>query len=152
MKLLKRLAFLTLVPFVLVSCEHKQTVVEAKYPDQSPKVVKTYLVKGDEKKLIGEKVFYQGNKIQLEGTYKNEKRDGRWVYYHSNGKPWSEGYFTDGKANGRRVTYYDNGKMLYEGYYKEDKRVGIWKFYNEGGKLIREVNFSKNPEADTLSR
>lgn len=136
----------------LISCDNETTVVEAKYPDQSPKVVKTYRGKGENKELVAEKTYYEGKKLQMEGTFKDNKRDGKWIYYHSNGKPWSEGYFKNGKAEGRRVTYHENGNIYYEGFYKDDVRTGVWKFYDEKGKLLREVDFSKSglPASDSI--
>jgi antitoxin component YwqK of YwqJK toxin-antitoxin module len=143
---------LTLLIVFLGSCGNKKTtVVESTYPDQTPKVVKTYKGKGEDKELIAQKTFYPGNKVQMEGTFKDNKRDGRWIYYHSNGKPWSEGFFRNGKANGKRITYYENGNILYEGYYKDDKRVGKWRFFDENGKLVRTVDFSKTSDTTAVS-
>ncbi|HSN49687.1 MAG TPA: hypothetical protein VLR52_00550 [Bacteroidales bacterium] len=135
------------------ACDNTNTVVESTYPDQSPKVVKTYKGKGEDKVLVSQKSFYPGNKIQMEGAFKENQRDGKWTYWHSNGKPWSEGYFKDGKAEGKRTTYYESGQIYYEGYYKDDKRVGKWRFFDETGKMVKEVDFSKNGAAiiDTIT-
>lgn len=143
-----------LILFGLWSCDNTNSVVEAKYPDQSPKVIKTYKGKGDDKILLSEKTYYPGNKIQMEGTFKENHRDGKWTYWYSNGKPWSEGYFKDGKADGQRITYYENGQVYYRGLYKDDKRVGKWQFYDEAGKLIKEVDFSDegNITADSSAK
>ncbi len=143
--MLRNISFFCLFALLgITACNDTNSVVESTYPDQSPKVVKTYKGKGEDKVLVSQKTFYQGNKIQMEGAFKDNQRDGKWTYWHSNGKPWSEGYFRDGKAEGLRTTYYESGQVYYEGYYKEDKRTGKWRFYDEAGKLVKEVDFSKN--------
>ena len=125
------------------ACTHETKVVESKYPNGTPKKVCVY--KGDDasRELINETTYYPDKKIQMQGEYKDNKRDGRWIYYYPNGNPWSEGSFKKGKSDGKRTTYYENGKINYTGYYKDDVQVGVWSFYDEKGKLIKSVDYSK---------
>ena len=127
--------------FVLVSCTREKTVVESAFPDGSPKKVCIYNVRGDKKDLIKETTYYPGKKLQMEGTYRNNQRDGRWIYYYENGKIWSEGFFKEGKNEGKRTTYFDNGKIRYEAFYKNDIRVGKWRFFDEKGRLLQIVDY-----------
>ncbi|MDP4282456.1 MAG: toxin-antitoxin system YwqK family antitoxin [Bacteroidota bacterium] len=130
--------------FGLTAC-HNHTEVTDKYPDGSPKRKITFRMNGDQKVLVHETTYYPGKKLQMDGGYNNNQRNGRWVYYYQNGKLWSEGFFKNGRADGKRTTYFESGKVRYEGYFKDDDRVGVWRFYDENGKLLKEINFSAPP-------
>ena len=146
MKRLPLVLFLSL--FIIISCSREKRVVEQSYPDGSPKKVCIYTGRGENKQLLRETTYYPKGKRQMDGTYKNNLRDGQWIYWYENGFKWSEGSFREGKNEGKRLTYFENGKLRYEAYYKEGVRVGKWKFFDEKGKLIQEINYSA---ADTLS-
>ena len=134
--------FVTLLMFAMVSCHFENKVVDESYPDGSPKRICTYHGKGENRELIKETTFYPNKQKQMEGTYKDKKRDGQWTYWYENGKVWSEGSFVGGKSDGKRTTYFENGKVRYEGFYKEDMRVGKWRFFDEDGRLLKEADYS----------
>ena len=77
---------------LLMSCNGriKKEVVET-YGDGSPKVERQYMIRNGEKELVKEVAFFPGKKIYMEGEYKNNKRNGRWVSWYQNGNKWSEG-------------------------------------------------------------
>jgi antitoxin component YwqK of YwqJK toxin-antitoxin module len=127
----------------LTSCKHTNKVVEEKYPNGSPKRECVYKEKEGVREIVHETTFYPDKKVQMDGEYKDKKRDGKWIYYYNNGNVWSEGFFKNGKSDGKRVTHYENGKVFYEGYYDQDRRVGVWKFYDEKGVLVKTVDYSK---------
>jgi antitoxin component YwqK of YwqJK toxin-antitoxin module len=131
---------------VLASCNSESKVVEESYPDGSPKRVCIYLGKGEARELIRETTYYANKKPQMEGAYKNNKREGKWMYWYENGNVWSEGFFINGKSDGKRTTFFENGKVRYEGSYKEDMRVGKWRFFDENGRLLQEVDYSAPPK------
>ena len=132
-----------LVIFSFTSCAPKNKVVEESYPDGSPKRECVYKSQDGTRQMVKDTTWYPKKKIQMEGEYKHNKRDGRWIYYYENGKVWSEGFFREGKSDGKRVTYFENGKIFYEGYYDLDRRVGVWKFYDEKGGMVKTVDYSK---------
>jgi antitoxin component YwqK of YwqJK toxin-antitoxin module len=140
-----KVLFYTLLIVSLASCRFENKVVEEKYDDGSPKRVCIYKGKGESRELVKETTYYSNKQPQMEGTYKDNKRDGRWTYWYENGKLWSDGQFTNGKADGKRTTYFENGKVRYEGFYKEDMRVGQWRFFDENGRLLQEVDYSAPP-------
>jgi antitoxin component YwqK of YwqJK toxin-antitoxin module len=141
-----KLAFLSLIVFYLYSCRSEHKVVEETNPDGSPKRVCIYKGDGASRELIKETTYYPNGKPQMEGTYKEGQRDGKWTYWHENGNLWSEGLFKTGKADGKRTTYFVNGKVQYEGTYKEDMRVGVWRFFDENGRLLKEADYSAPPK------
>jgi antitoxin component YwqK of YwqJK toxin-antitoxin module len=138
-----RLILLTFAIYSLTSCRFEHKVVEETFPDGSPKRVCIYKGKGEDRELIKETTYYSSNQKQMEGTYKDGLRDGKWMYWYENGNVWSEGFFVKGKSDGLRINYFENGKKRQEGHYKNDARVGKWKFYDENGKVLGE---NKYPE------
>ena len=140
-----KLFSLFLLLFAFLSCTDIHTVVEDRYKDGIQKRVCVYKGSGEDKQILKESTFYQNKNLQMEGTYKNKKRDGKWIYRYENGNIWSEGFYKDGKSNGKRTTYFENGKIRYEGYFTDDQRTGIWRFYDDKGRLVREIDFSAPP-------
>jgi antitoxin component YwqK of YwqJK toxin-antitoxin module len=130
---------------LLFSCTREYRVAEETYPDGSEKRVIVYRGKGENREMIRETTYYPNKQVQMDGTYKDNKREGKWMYWYENGKPWSEGFFKNGKSDGKRITYFENGKVRYEGIYKEDMRVGKWRFFDESGRLLQEVDYSAPP-------
>ena len=146
----KRMVICFLSAFILLSCTREKSVVESSFSDGSPKKICVYKEKGSTKELLKETTFYPGKKMQMEGTFKDNLRNGRWIYYYKNGKIWSEGFFKEGKNDGKRITYFENGRVRYEAYYKEDLRVGKWKFFDEKGHLLQVINY--DAPLDTLKK
>jgi uncharacterized protein len=141
-----KILLLALMIFSLSSCRFENKVVEETYDDGSPKRVCIYIGKGENRVLIKETTYYPNKQAQMEGTYKDNKRDGKWIYWYENGKVWSEGTYLRGKAEGKRTTYFENGKVRYDGFYKEDMRVGKWRFFDEQGRLLKELDYSAPPK------
>lgn len=134
--------------FILVffaGCNREEKIVEESYPDGSPKRVCLYKGKGENREMIRETTFYPNKQMQMDGGYKNNKREGVWKYWYENGKPWSEGFYVNGKSEGKRTTYFENGKIRYVGNYREDMRVGKWQFFDETGRMLSEVDYSAPP-------
>jgi len=49
---------------------------------------------------------------KTQGTIKNGKKDGPWVFYHDNGQLWSKGTYKDGKRDGPWVSYSSDGSEM----------------------------------------
>jgi antitoxin component YwqK of YwqJK toxin-antitoxin module len=145
---MKKYLAVILFSLIVISCNRQKRVVEESYPDGSQKKICFYSGRGENRQLIRETTYYPNGKLQMDGTYKNNQRDGQWIYWYENGSKWSEGFFKNGKNDGKRLTYFQNGMVRYEAYYKYGSRVGTWKFFDERGKLLQEVNYSHG--ADTI--
>jgi len=94
----------------MVSCRFENKVIEETYPDGSTKRLCIYKGKGEGRELLKETTYYPNKQAQMEGTYKDGKREGKWTYWYENGKLWSEGTYLKGKSDGKRITYFENGK------------------------------------------
>lgn len=145
MKVLTSFCLLSLMTFI--ACSREKSIVEESYPDGSPKRICVYKGSGEDKQLIRETTYYPNKKLQMDGTYKNNQRDGQWIYWYENGSKWSEGFFREGKNDGKRITYFENGRIRYEAYYKEGIRVGKWRFFNEKGQSLQETDYSAPADA-----
>jgi antitoxin component YwqK of YwqJK toxin-antitoxin module len=135
----KYLAFIALF-LVLASCGPKR-VVEAKYDNGNPRVVKYYDKVDGKEKLVKEEVFYENKVKKMEGEYSNDQRTGKWSAWYENGKLWSTGEYKDGKRNGPGMVYHENGNKYIESVYANDEKTGKWKFYDTTGKVVKEVDF-----------
>jgi antitoxin component YwqK of YwqJK toxin-antitoxin module len=135
------IGLLSIALLVLSSCTREHRVVEESYPNGKPKRVCIYLGSGDDRQILRETTYYACGNIQMDGTFKNNQRDGQWIYLYESGKKWSEGSFKNGKNEGKRTTYFENGQLRYEAYYKDGSRVGKWKFFDDKGNLVQEVDY-----------
>lgn len=81
-------------------------------------------------------------KIISEGKMENQKRIGKWKYYHPNSDIlMSEENYSNGKLDGITVTYYPNGKKTEEIDYKAGVENGIHNYYSQEGILIKKLLF-----------
>lgn len=58
-----------------------------------------------------------GKKTQ--GTIKNGKKEGLWIYYYSNGQLSYKGTFKDGKKDGTWIECHRNGQLRLKVTYKD---------------------------------
>lgn len=151
MKLVKTLILIILAS-ITFACGPKK-VIEEKYENGSPKLVKYYEKVHGEEQAVREQQYYENEKMKMEGNYADQKRTGVWKAWYENGNLWSEGAFVDGKRDGVGKVYYEDGKLFIEGSYAADRKVGIWRFYDEKGNIIKEVDYTKgtvNIEQDSI--
>ena len=142
---MKKIFSLFFVLVLLFACTGKlHEVVESAYEDGTPKVVKLYKIQNGDSLLVKEISYYENHKIRMEGTFKNNQRDGKWLYYYENGNKWSVGFFKDGRRDGFGKTWHRNGTKYIEGKYENGTRAGKWKFWDEKGELIKEIDYEKN--------
>tara|TARA_B100000586_G_C19731993_1_gene270213 strand:- start:149 stop:436 length:288 start_codon:yes stop_codon:yes gene_type:complete len=55
--------------------------------------------------------YYETEQISEKGTYKNGKRDGRWIFYYENGQKWKEVDYKRGLEIGIEKEWYENGQI-----------------------------------------
>ncbi|MFA5781324.1 MAG: hypothetical protein WC868_03545 [Bacteroidales bacterium] len=146
---MKKIFYLIIILFVIAACNKEKKVTEETYPDGFPKIEKYYRGESANKEMVKEVRYYSNHRKELEGNYKNSKRNGNWIYYYKNGNKWSEGSFVDGLDDSKRTVYFENGQKRYEGYYNKGNQSGIWKFWDESGKLLKEVDYDKNDSTAT---
>ena len=90
------------------------------------------------------KSYFLTGATKSEGSFKKNRRDGHWTFYHSNtGEKSCEGDYANGKKEGEWLYYNRNGEMICKGNYKNDNRDGIWHYYDSEGKEIKNENYSQ---------
>ena len=97
-----------------------------------------FLFKLDETKnnLEGKKTnYYRSGKKQLEGSYKEGKKDGLFTWWYDNGQMKQEGKYKDGEPDGLFTLWYENGQKEIERPYKDGYIVGPGKKWNEDGSV-----------------
>lgn len=134
--------FIYSVLFLVVSCSSSvHEHVMQTFEDGNPKLVHFYKMNSVDSVLLKEVQYYSGGHKKVEGTYKNDKRDGAWTFWFENGTVWSEGFFTQDVRSGKTLVYHENGAPFYEGVYQEGKKHGVWIFYNQMGEKVNEITF-----------
>lgn len=115
--------------------------------DSTPKVVYYYRV-DDNGRMTDERVreihYFPGKKKYVEGTLKNNRRDGVWKAYFENGYVNTDAFYVDGKKHGDYKVYQENGSLLYAGHYNMGICDGVWIFYDDAGKEERKITADSN--------
>ena len=83
---------------------------------------------------------------QRNGSFKDGKKVGPWVYYYSNGQLMAKGTYKNGKKHGVNVVYYDNGQLSDKITFKDGKPNGLWVSYHENGKLMTKGTYKNGKE------
>ena len=86
---------------------------------------------------------YPNGVIRIKGYVLSGLREGQWMSFYSNGKPWSQSIYKKGHLNGPKATWYENGQMRYSGEYTLDQRSGKWTFWDESGKQQEAIDYTK---------
>ena len=128
--------------FLIISCNEKlEEEIAGRYPNGIPMKVNHFKWEGNNKIILKETRYYQNGEKEIEGEYKNKKKDGKWTYWYENGKKWSEGFFKEGLSDGHFTIWYISGKKNYEANYKEGKPHGKWTFYDYNDQAYKDVIF-----------
>lgn len=134
--------------------------------NEQPMIVKTFSEGNDNAKVS---YFYEDGKLQSEGTMNGINREGKWMYFNTDGKTIvSEENYEKGLLNGIVITYFAPGKiaetvnyklgelhgnllryssegiLLDDLQYQNGKLHGPAKYYNVLGKLIRKGNYEND--------
>jgi antitoxin component YwqK of YwqJK toxin-antitoxin module len=137
---MKKYLALPIMILALYSCGPKK-VVEAKYENGNPRIIKYYDKVDGKDKLVKEEIFYENKIKKMEGEFDNDQRTGLWSAWYANGKLWSTGEYKNGKRNGPGCVYHENGTKYIESNYINDMKTGKWRFYDTTGKVVKEVDF-----------
>lgn len=90
------------------------------------------------------KDLYEDEQIKNEVTWKNGKKEGRFVEYFNNGL-WEERITEPdhqlGIEGGEKELVLSGQTVRMEGTFKNDQLHGVIKTYNDKGKLIKEENY-----------
>lgn len=138
---MKKVLLYFALALTFASCAEKLTErIVGTYPDGKPQKVQYCNRKGD---CVKEIEFYESGQVKMEGTIKDNNREGEWKAYFPDGRVQSIGTFVDGLRTGQATVWQENGNLLQEGFYKKGKHCGKWKFYDEQGNLVKELDYGE---------
>ena len=84
------------------------------------------------------------------GKFREGKKYGKWLEYHSNGQLKQKTSYIDGKRDGLRLMYCKNGNLEHRGTFKMGKGVGlieIWDCY----KNLRQTYLYRDGEERVIT-
>ena len=88
------------------------------------------------------KTWSSDGKLQEEGVFKNNKKEGRWKFFSSNGDITLRD-FKNGLKNGYSLEILSDstGTQIIKGQYLSDLETGLWKWYTKDSILKQTVNY-----------
>ena len=67
------------------------------------------------------KKYYPNGEVEVEGNFKEGKKDGYWFYYYDDGSKQRELDYKDGKRFGKSLFYFPGfGQVMYKEYHDID--------------------------------
>ncbi len=134
---MKKIFYLLIAVILATSCTNEVKEIISKYPDGSPKVVVFYKKSGDKKIKIREIGYYQDQKEMYSGKYKDEQRNGTWVYLYQNGKTFAKAEFVNNlDAKGWEIV-----DPIGNTFMDKDYKMNVTGMYNNGAPY--QVDFKK---------
>ena len=86
--------------------------------------------------------WHENGKLHEVSNYKDDKLDGKFELFHSNGKPYYVvTNYKDGKEDGKFESFYASGKKEEVLNYKDGKRDGKYESFHSNGKLHEVSNY-----------
>ena len=124
--------------------EHGKEVGVFKYFSASnsdnPIIVKKYHKNNN---LADVQFFTPKGIIESEGKMQGKKREGKWVFYHGDGKTvMSEENYKNGKLHGPYKTFFATGEPTEITSYKNGLQDGNYKKYSIKGFLYQDFNYA----------
>ena len=118
-----------------------------------------------------------GKTVKLKGNYVNNRPNGKYTRYFSNGKVKEKGSFGDNTYSGELIRYHENGKVAYQATFddsgketgnvmhyfsngqleasyglKKGKVEGVYMQYNEDGSVRLSCKFSGGKVTETFKK
>lgn len=91
--------------------------------------------------------FYNdGTTVSIEYNYKNGMLEGKMKAFFRNGNTNAEGTYKNNELEGDYFEYYEDGKPKNIGKYSKGKKEGVWKEYDENGKM-KQVKYKNDSAA-----
>lgn len=90
-----------------------------------------------------DKGYPEDGKIS-EGTYLNDRRDGKWILYYKDGStPRTEGEYKNNRPNGPFTHYHPNGTVREKGTFSKQRYIDSLARFNEDGVKVYEAAYNE---------
>lgn len=114
-------------------------ISEAKYISRAYKV-------GFQKWKVDD--FYLSGQLKMKGiclSKKLKKKDGKFTFFHENGRKEKEGVYKKGKNVGDWKWWNDNGNIRKKGQFNsKGEKIGYWKSWYSNGNIDKEGEYSRD--------
>jgi len=129
---------LTLFTFFMFSCTDKmEKEVVNYYPDSTVMVEKYYKWFENQRYMFKEIRYFPDGTKEKESIYNQfSKKDGKWTYWHDNGKKWIEENYKNDIKQGEFIEWYKSGEKYYQGKFENGMPDGEWIYWDGNGKKI----------------
>ncbi len=102
-------------------------------------------------KMEGQWIQYHSDgSVDTQGTVSNDMRIGEWKQFYVNGAPRSIKHYENNQLHGHVQLFYQEGGLMAEGDYVSDFEEGPWKVYTPEGELARECRMVHGEEKDCV--
>jgi antitoxin component YwqK of YwqJK toxin-antitoxin module len=92
--------------------------------------------------------FHPNGKPFVEGTYRDGRQEGKWVYYFDNETKNREATYKNGRPDGAWEVFRADGTLESKRSYKNGVRQGEWVTYDATGKQPRKIEVYADGKAD----
>ena len=123
--------------------QERNEIITERHNNGLKKLVHVFVGTGINEILVGKYGFYDSGLKEFVEFYKNNKKDGKSLYWYGNGNQKSEFNYTDGKLNGLQTEWYENEQKKSEGTYKDGKIHGLRTEWYENGQKRYEGNYKE---------
>ena len=142
---MKRIFYLSIFIFGIISCASKLETIELRNEDG--KVIERFTQHKETKLKEGKLEIYDSDgKILETAHYKNGQLNGLRTVFYENGQAQVVEQYENGIFKGLFKTFYENGALKLEGEYTNGMMNGKWKGYYDSGELKEIVTFVDNEE------
>jgi antitoxin component YwqK of YwqJK toxin-antitoxin module len=87
--------------------------------------------------------------FEMTGNYVEDKKEGKWTYWHENGQKKRQGVYKNDVKSGPWPEWHDNGKQAVESTYLDGELHGVWKRWTWRGGLIEEGKYDRGKPVGT---
>ncbi|MBI3134627.1 MAG: hypothetical protein HYZ14_08155 [Bacteroidetes bacterium] len=103
-------------------------------------------------KDVPEKTEYPPNGKIEEGNYKDDRKVGEWITYHTDGiTPRTKGMYVDGRPNGAYVRINPDGSTKEAGIFNDGKQLGVYTQYHPNGIVAQKKTFNAEGKEEGTS-
>jgi antitoxin component YwqK of YwqJK toxin-antitoxin module len=82
--------------------------------------------------------------LKYEGTFKDNKPMGSFIYYFQDGAIKAKSNYSQNGNLSRTTLFYETGTIKAVGNYLNEKKDSVWNFYDEKGRLTANENYADN--------
>lgn len=105
------------------------------------------------KEGVWTKYHKDGKTPKLKGNYSNNRPEGSFSRFYSNGQIMEQGSFGKNGYKGNLVRYYENGIISYKAIYNnEGKETGNVQYFHENGKIALEYSMKNGTLIGKVNR